>query len=59
MDGRLLYKHSLAVRKPKNVKCNTYIYNIYIYIYIFIYIYGIHTLYIYIYKSMLSNQVIL
>ena len=20
MDGRLLYKHSLAVRKPKNVK---------------------------------------
>ena len=23
MDGRLLYKHSLAVRKPKNVKkCN-------------------------------------
>ena len=24
MDGRLLYKHSLAVRKPKNVKCMYY-----------------------------------
>ena len=25
MDGRLLYEHSFAVRKPKNVKCKMYV----------------------------------
>ena len=52
MDGRLLYKNSFAVRKPKNVKMYVYIYvllvltyptlshtfPIYVYIYIYIYI---------------------